>query len=145
MSSIYQLSNNKVSCCRANQLYKMMTNEMKALSLIWEAAQVNYFRKCTSIQYETWTLHCLQSLGNNINDGNQRFRHLRKHKGKTEEKLSLIFISSKWCNLKFFLNHFHAVGSWDELAGQLWDCKCLLSRSGAAGLVQFNIYVWKKL
>ena len=39
--------------------------------------------------------------------------------------------------LQFALKWLFSAGSWDELAWQLWDCKRLLSRSGAAGLIKF--------
>ena len=73
-----------------------------------------------------------------INDGNQRIRHLRKHKSKSQEfQLCFLWLKKHEYVLQFALKWLFSAGSWDELAWQLWDCKRLLSRSGAAGLIKF--------
>ena len=130
------------------------SGEQPWLGYIWglhniELPKVKFFfisekiwkvQKCHKITIRLYLNAILAELLKHINDGNQRIRHLRKHKSKSQEfQLCFLWLKKHQHEyvLQFALKWLFSAGSWDELAWQLWDCKRLLSRSGAAGLIKF--------
>ena len=112
--------------------YQKLDNFFFVSEKIWKV------QKCHKITIRLYLNAILAEPLKHINDGNQRIRHLRKHKSKSQEfQLCFLWHKKHEYVLQFALKWLFSAGSWDELAWQLWDCKRLLSRSGAAGLIKF--------